>query len=83
MGWQQLLERTLVAGVAIGAFRCADPHATAWRILSLLDGLALQTVAHGSIIDRTTAVEWSIAAAERELGMGVGKLPRPTRSESR
>jgi AcrR family transcriptional regulator len=82
VGWQQLLERTVVAGVASGAFRCADPHAAAWRILSLLDGLALQTVAHGAIIDRATAIEWSMSTAERELGLKPGKLPRPRRSES-
>lgn len=83
VGWQQLLERTIVAGVEAHKFRCSDPHAAAWRVLSLLDGLALQTVAHASIIDRTTAVDWSMSTAERELGLKPGKLPRPPRSESR
>jgi AcrR family transcriptional regulator len=80
IGWQQLLERTIVAGVADGRFRCDDPHATAWRVLSLLDGLALQTVAHGSIIDRDTAIHWSMSATELELGLRSGELPRPTRA---
>jgi AcrR family transcriptional regulator len=83
VGWQQLLERTVHAGIAAGDFACDDPHATAWRILSLLDGLALQSVAHGSIIERDTAIDWSMTAAERELGLTPGSLPRPTRTESR
>jgi len=39
--WQTLLERTIVRGVEAGSFACPDPAAAAWRILSLLDGLAL------------------------------------------
>jgi AcrR family transcriptional regulator len=72
--WQGLLERTIGAGVASGAFRCADPGGAAWRILSLLDGLALQVVAHGTTISRRDVVAWSTAAAERELGLAAGAL---------
>ena len=53
LAWQGSLERTIRAGVADGSFRCADPSGAAWRILSLLDGLALQVVAHGTTISRT------------------------------
>src|SRR6476659_1155967 len=70
--WQGLLERTIRAGVTDGSFRCADPAAAAWRILSLLDGLALQVVAHGTTVTRADVVEWSTAAAERALGLGEG-----------
>jgi AcrR family transcriptional regulator len=83
VGWQQLLERTVVSGLDAGHFTCDDPSASAWRILSLLDGLALQAVAHGSIVGRDTAIDWSMTSAERELGLMAGALPRPTRSESR
>jgi AcrR family transcriptional regulator len=72
--WQGLLEGTIRAGVAVGLFRCADPGGAAWRILSLLDGLALQVVAHGTTISREDVVAWSTAAAERELGLGAGVL---------
>ncbi len=72
--WQGLLERTIAAGVASATFRCADPGAAAWRILSLLDGLALQVVAHGTTISRRDVVAWSTAAAERELGLAAGAL---------
>jgi len=72
--WQGLLERTIRSGVADGSFRCPDPAAAAWRILSLLDGLALQVVAHGTTVTRADVVAWSTAAAERELGLGAGTL---------
>jgi AcrR family transcriptional regulator len=72
--WQGLLEGTIRAGVAVGSFRCADPGGAAWRILSLLDGLALQVVAHGTTISRRDVVAWSTAAAERELGLAAGEL---------
>jgi AcrR family transcriptional regulator len=72
--WQALLERTIRAGVRAGDFACVDPAGAAWRILSLLDGLALQVVAHGTTIRRRDVVAWSTAAAERELGLAAGAL---------
>jgi AcrR family transcriptional regulator len=66
--WQQLLATTVKEGVATGAFECPDPDATAWRIISLLDGLSLQVVAHQSTLARSTVVAWSREYAERELG---------------
>jgi AcrR family transcriptional regulator len=72
--WQGLLERTIVAGVAAGEFRCADPAGAAWRILSLLDGLALQVVAHGTTVTRSDVVAWATGAAEGELGLAEGTL---------
>jgi len=72
--WQALLERTIRSGVAAHAFQCADPAGAAWRILSLLDGLALQVVAHGTTITRRDVVAWSTEAAERELGLTEGAL---------
>jgi AcrR family transcriptional regulator len=72
--WQALLARTIRGGVASGAFTCPDPDAAAWRILSLLDGLALQVVAHGTTISREDVVAWSTTAAERELGLTTGTL---------
>ena len=74
LAWQRLLERTIHAGVADGSFVCADPGAAAWRILSLLDGLALQVVAHGTTIRREEVVAWATGAAEGELGLVPGTL---------
>jgi AcrR family transcriptional regulator len=72
--WQALLERTIRAGVSAGAFSCADPAGAGWRILSLLDGLALQVVAHGTTISREEVVAWATGAAEVELGLARGAL---------
>jgi AcrR family transcriptional regulator len=74
LAWQALLERTIRAGVADGTFVCADASGAAWRILSLLDGLALQVVAHGSTVSREDVVRWSTGAAEVELGLRPGAL---------
>jgi AcrR family transcriptional regulator len=74
VAWQQLLAGTIRDGVAAGQLACADPEATAWRILSLLDGLALQTVAHRVAVERSHVVAWSTAYAESELGLPAGAL---------
>jgi AcrR family transcriptional regulator len=74
LAWQALLEQTIRAGVAAGSFVAADPAAAAWRILSLVDGLALQVVAHGTTIGRADVERWSAAAASLELGLPAGVL---------
>ena len=74
LGWAALLERAIRAGVADGVFECDDPRGAAWRILSLVDGLALQVVAHQTTIERTDMLAWAAAATERELGLPPGAL---------
>jgi AcrR family transcriptional regulator len=69
VAWQQLLVDVIEDGIAGGAMTCADPPAAAWRILSLLDGLSLQAVAHRLDIDREAVITWSIALAESELAL--------------
>ena len=44
-----------------------DPEATAWRLLSVLDGLTLQVVAHDALITRDDVLAWARTAAAREL----------------
>ena len=72
--WQQLLVQLIARGVTAGTMTCADPSGAAWRILSLLDGLALQTVAHPGAVDRQAVVSWSMSLAEHELGLSPGAL---------
>jgi AcrR family transcriptional regulator len=74
LAWQGLLERTIRDGVAAGDLTCADPRGAAWRILSLLDGLALQVVAHGTTVSRADVIAWATGAAEVELGLPTGVL---------
>jgi AcrR family transcriptional regulator len=74
IAWQQLLVETIRVGIAEGVMICPDPEAAGWRILSLLDGLALQAVAHRVAIDRDDVVNWSVALAETELALPAGTL---------
>jgi AcrR family transcriptional regulator len=68
--WQQLLATTIKKG----RFDCDDPDAASWRILSLLDGLSLQVVAHQSTLARSTVADWIRKYAEYELGLRPGTL---------
>jgi AcrR family transcriptional regulator len=74
VAWQQMIVEVINDGVAAGAFTCLDPEGAAWRIMSLLDGLALQTVAHPAVVDRAAVVSWSLRHAETELGLATGTL---------
>ncbi len=74
VAWQQLLAETIRDGTDRDVMVCSDPEAAAWRILSLLDGLALQAVAHRLAIDRRAVIAWSVAYAEAELSLTPGSL---------
>jgi len=74
LGWEALLERAIRAGIADGSFRSTDPVGAAWRILSVVDGLALQVVAHQTIVNRADMLAWAAAAAEQELQLEPGTL---------
>ncbi len=74
VAWQRLLVDVIDLGVQAGTFRCDDSQAAGWRILSLLDGLALQAVAHQVAIGRESVLAWSRAYAEHELALQVGSL---------
>jgi len=81
LAWAGLVEKAIRDGVAMGLFKCDDPNGAAWRILSIIDGLALQVVAHRTVIQRGDMLAWAAAAAERELGLPAHSLavrmPRP------
>jgi hypothetical protein len=53
---------------------CDDANAVAWRIMSLLDGLALQAVAHADLVARDDANAWARGYAEDELALQRGAL---------
>lgn len=69
IAWQEVLRDVIERGVATGEFVCLAPDDAAWRILSLLDGLTLQSVAHRALIDRESVIAWSLGLAELELGL--------------
>lgn len=74
--WQAVLASVIRRGVAEGSMTCSDPDAVAWRLLSLLDGLALQVVAHGDVITAAEADAWVRESAESELGLRSGLMSR-------
>jgi AcrR family transcriptional regulator len=84
LAWAAMLERAIREGVRDGSFRSDDPAGAAWRILSLVDGLALQVVAHQTIIDRSDMLDWAASATERELSLTPGALhAAPTNGATR
>lgn len=74
LAWQALVEGILRDGIVAGRFTAADPAGAAWRIISVIDGLALQVVAHETVIARADMVAWAALVAERELGLSAGSL---------
>jgi AcrR family transcriptional regulator len=78
VSWQQLVVKTIESGIEQGVMNCPDPEGTAWRILSMQDGLSLQVVAHGTILDRITVRNWVARMAEIELDLDEGALGRST-----
>jgi AcrR family transcriptional regulator len=77
VAWQRLIAATIIDGVDEGTFTCDDADATAWRVLSLLDGLSLQLAAHPGVIERAVVLDWAMTALEAEVGVPVGSLARP------
>jgi AcrR family transcriptional regulator len=66
--WVELVAEVIAEGVASGAFRCADPVASAWRLCALLDGLGLQVVLHHGTMTRAQMHKHVHEAAALELG---------------
>ena len=67
--WHAVLRALIASGCADGSMQCTDVDAAAWRILSVLDGLALQVVAHGDVVTPTQVTQWSRRMAAAELGL--------------
>jgi AcrR family transcriptional regulator len=74
VSWHRGMQSIIESGVADGSFACADPAGAAWRVLSMLDGLALQVVAHPDALRPADVLPWSMRHAELELGLAVGTL---------
>ncbi|MCZ3387615.1 MAG: TetR family transcriptional regulator C-terminal domain-containing protein [Actinomycetia bacterium] len=74
VAWHSLVADLLRAGVGSGAMTCDEPDAVAWQIISLLDGLALQAVAHADLVARDDANSWARGYAEDQLALERGVL---------
>jgi AcrR family transcriptional regulator len=67
--WKEAMSEVITLGVKDGDFVCDDPMATAWRLIALIDGLALQVTVHPRVISRKQLLDWVRLAAARELGI--------------
>jgi AcrR family transcriptional regulator len=65
--WKEAVADIIADGVRSGEFRCADPHAAAWRITALIDGLAVQVTVHRGVLTRADMADWVRYQAAREL----------------
>ena len=67
--WKDALTEVVVEGVADGSFTCTDPSGAAWRIIALVDGLAVQVTVHERVIARKQLTDWVREHTARELGI--------------
>lgn len=74
-GWQRLIQSIIESGVSESVFTAADPHAVAWQILGMLDGLNAQSLVNW----RETASRMSLMArsVEAMLGLPARSLGHP------
>lgn len=72
--WKDALTEVVAEGVADGSFTCADPSGAAWRIIALIDGLAVQVTVHERVIARKQLTDWVREHAARELGISSDDL---------
>jgi AcrR family transcriptional regulator len=72
--WKDAVADIIAAGVESGEFRCADPHAAAWRVTALIDGLAIQVTVHRGVLTRGEMADWVSGLAARELGLPLDAL---------
>jgi AcrR family transcriptional regulator len=72
--WKEALTDVIAAGVKDGEFTCDDPSGAAWRIIALIDGLAVQLTVHERVITRKQLSDWVRLAAGRELGLDPAEL---------
>ena len=77
IAWQRLIATAIAEGIEEGTLSCDDPDGTAWRVLSLLDGLSMQLAAHPGLIERNQVLDWAMTALEREVGLAARSLARP------
>jgi AcrR family transcriptional regulator len=72
--WKEALTEVIQLGVKDGDFVCDDPTGTAWRLIALIDGLALQVTVHPRVISRKQLLDWVREATARELDLDPADL---------
>ncbi len=80
--WTAMFTDVIAAGAATGVFTTEDPDSSAWVVLSLLDGMAIQ-LAVGEAIGPRRAQRLVRRTIEELLGLGAGELDGSPRSRAR
>lgn len=80
LAWMGLLKQVIERGVEAGEFSCDDPHATAWRLAAVLDGLAIEAVVHEKNVARTELLNWAAHLAAAELHIDAATLLKRIRA---
>lgn len=72
--WKRALRDIIADGVSEGVFTCPDPDGASWRLISLLDGLALQVTVHRRVLPRPRMTALVHTATATELGVSLDTL---------
>ncbi len=72
--WKDALTDVITMGIKDGDFTCDDPVGAAWRVIALIDGLAVQVTVHERVISRKQLSDWVRLAAARELNIDPAQL---------
>jgi AcrR family transcriptional regulator len=72
--WKEALAEVITLGVKDGDFECDDPTGTAWRLIALIDGLAIQAAVHPRAATRKQMLDWLRTAAANELHITAADL---------
>jgi AcrR family transcriptional regulator len=67
--WKEGLTKVIQECANARVVDCADPHAAAWRLTALVDGLAVAVTVHPRSISRRQLAEWVRLAAAREFNL--------------
>ncbi len=67
--WKDIVAAVIAEGAESGEFTCEDPVGAAWRIIAVVDGLAIQSTVHAGLIARPTMMRWIRQVAAAELGI--------------
>ena len=81
--WQERVEDVIRLGVEAGEMTCADPHASAWRLAALIDGLGVQMAVHDGVVTESELLAWVRTAACSELGLPASAFESPKPSRTR
>ncbi|HTW18703.1 MAG TPA: TetR family transcriptional regulator C-terminal domain-containing protein [Mycobacteriales bacterium] len=80
--WKTTVAEIIAEGVATSEFCCPDPDGAAWRIIALIDGLAISSTVHAGLIGTSTRARWIRGVVAAEVGIPADRLAEPARRRS-